>query len=272
MNDELVCINGVLVRSSEAKISVFDEGLTRGYALFETMRAYNGKIFELEAHLNRLENGARKVKLEIPLRSQLKQFISTTLEANNLENARVKLLVTRGVEGKNASTVIVYASPVGIDEKIYSQGISCAVMKRVLPNPGIKTTNYLFNFLALSEAKEKGFDDVIFIDEKKRVCEGATANIFVLKDGVLSTPPISAGILSGITRENVIQLAKRIGLKCVVKNFSSKELLEAEEVFFASSVREITPIVRIGEKTIGSGKPGKTMKKILEEYRKLARA
>ncbi|MBI5159495.1 aminotransferase class IV [Candidatus Micrarchaeota archaeon] len=272
MNESIVCLNGELKKAREARISVLDEGFTRGYALFETMRAYSGKVFKLDRHLQRLQESGKKVKLSIPPSLRLEQLIAKTLEANNLQDARVKVIVSRGVEGVNSPTLAIFASPLELDEAIYSNGLKCASAKRALPNSRVKTTNYLFNLLALKEAKENGFDDVLLLDENSLVCEGATANVFAVFDGELATPSLELGILPGITRETVMEIAGALGLKTSVKNYSLKELFTAREAFLASSVREIASIISVDGKKIGSGKPGEVAKKIHVEYKKMAGA
>ncbi len=281
-----IYLNGKLVKKEEAKISVFDHGLLYGDGVFEGIRAYNGKVFCLDEHLNRLYNSAQAILLNIPLtKEQLKEAILLTLKENKLSDAYIRLVVTRG-EGDlgldpkkctQPSIVIITDKIVLYPEEYYTQGLEVVTVatKRNLPealNPAIKSLNYLNNILAKIEAGLRGTPEAIMLNKDGFVAECTGDNIFIIKDEKILTPPTHIGVLEGITRNVVMKIAReKFSLTVKEDTFTQYELYTAEECFLTGTAAEIIPVIKIDGRIIGDGKPGKITKRLMEEFHHLTR-
>jgi len=281
-----VYLNGKLVEKEEAKISVFDHGLLYGDGVFEGIRAYAGKVFSLDEHLDRLYNSARAIMLNIPLtKEELKKAILTTLRENKLSDAYIRLVVTRGygdlgLDPKKCPSpgiIIITDKIVLYPEDYYSKGLEVVTVatKRNLPealNPAIKSLNYLNNILAKIEAGLRGSPEAIMLNKDGFVAECTGDNIFIAKNNTLFTPPTHIGVLEGITRNVVMKLARE-KLRIMVKEdvFTQYELYTAEECFLTGTAAEIVPVVKIDGRIIGEGKPGKITLRLMEEFHQLTR-
>ncbi len=277
----LVYIDGEFVPKSEAKISVFDHGFLYGDGVFEGIRAYNGKVFRLKEHIDRLYDSAKAIALEIPItKEEFMEVILETLRRNGLRDAYIRPIVTRGVGDLGLDprrckkpTIIVIAQPW---EKLYGdlyergiRAVTVTVRRNAIDSlpPNIKSMNYLNNILAKIEANAKGGDEAIFLDHNGYVSEGSGDNIFVVKNGVVYTPP-TINNLKGITREVVIEIIEELKIPFKETNLSLYDLYTADEVFVTGTAAEVCPIVWIDGRTIGDGRPGKITRRIMEEFRK----
>ncbi len=281
--EELVYLNGVLVARGEARISPFDRGILYGYGLFETMRSYGGRVFRLDRHLARLMRSAEKLSLAAALDPvELEQAIYKTLEANKLPDARIRLTISAG-EGKRelapptsgTLTIMVVAEKLVLPPpQAYEEGLRAAIVsaRRNSQSPlsRIKSISYLNNLLAHSEAIAAGADEAILLNERGFVAECSTSNIFLVVEGRLLTPSEESGILPGVTREVVVELAHGLGIAAAVGEIPSANLLSAEEAFLTNSVIEVMPITEVDGKPIGLGKPGEVTKRLMAAYRELA--
>ncbi len=280
--DLLVYINGEFVPASQAKISVFDHGFLYGDGVFEGIRAYNGRVFKLKEHVDRLYDSAKAIDLEIPIsKEEFIEIILETLRRNKLKDAYIRPIVTRGIgdlgldprKCKNPS-IIVIAQPWGrLYGDLYERGlraVTVTVRRNAIDSlpPNIKSLNYLNNILAKIEANAKGGDEAIFLDHNGYVSEGSGDNIFIVKNGAVITPP-TINNLKGITREVVIELVKKLGIPFKEANISIYDLYTADEIFVTGTAAEICPITWVDGRVIGDGKPGRITKLLMEEFKKL---
>ncbi len=279
---KLVYLNGSLVPENEAKVSVFDRGFLYGDGLFETMRAYAGKIFRLEKHLRRLFCAAGMISLSIPGgENELKGAVYRTLKANNLKQAYLRLTISRG-EGATGPDItdslrinmVIVAKPLpAYPRKWYDQGVKATVVKirrdETSSLSRIKSLNYLPNILARLEARDKGADEGIMLNSRGGLTEGTVSNLFLVSDRKIITPSPESGILPGITRETILELALQQGLEVAEREIALTELLEAEEAFLTNSLREVVPLTRVDGHPIGEGKPGKITLTMAEAYSRL---
>ena len=279
----LVYIDGKFYPKSEAKISVYDHGLLYGDGVFEGIRAYNGVVFHLKAHIDRLYKSAHPIFLKIPLtKEQLTEAVLETLRKSNLTNAYIRLVVTRGVGDLGLdprkcpkATIIIITEPLlqlHSTEKV-ENGIN-TIITWVKRNPvdtathEMKSLNYLNSILGKIEANNTGADEAICLDKTGYVCEGVGENIFIVRDGKLLTPPLSSGALDGITRALIIRLAKKLGIEVTERNITPNELFTADEAFFTGTAAEVAPIREVNKRVIGAGKPGPVTKRIMQEFEK----
>jgi branched-chain amino acid aminotransferase len=278
-----VYIDGTYYPKSQAKVSVFDHGLLYGDGVFEGIRAYNGSVFKLKEHVDRLYRSAHMIMLEIPItREHMVQAVVETLRKNNLKDSYIRLVVTRGVgdlglNPKKCSkpTTIVITDTIALHKGEAKKYGVTAMLSWVKRDPvdatshEIKSLNYLNSVLAKIEANISGVDEAICLDKNGYVCEGVAENIFIVKNGKLFTPPSYTGALPGITAQEVAKLARRLGFEVEEKNITPYELFNAEEVFFTGTATEIVPVREINKRTINSGNPGPITKKLMEEFSKL---
>lgn len=280
-----VFINGELVEKEEAKVSVFDHGFLYGDGVFEGIRAYNGLIFRLRQHLERLYRSAHTIMLEIPMgMDELQTAIIKTLRANNLKDAYIRLIVSRG-EGdlgldprkcKNPNVIIITDEIALYPQELYEKGLEIITVptRRNIPegvNPQIKSLNYLNNILAKIEAINCGYEEAIMLNNEGYVVECTGDNIFIYKDGKLITPPIYLGALDGITRRAVMELAERRGIEVREEVLTRYDLYNAEECFLTGTAAEIVPVVKIDGRKIGVGKPGKVTLQLIGDFRELTK-
>lgn len=278
----MVYLNGDLVPISQAKISPFDHGFLYGYGIFETMRAYNGAIFRLERHLDRLKKAAEALGINSRLVScDLGKACYDVLQANKLADARIRLTVSAG-EGdavpnpatcKCITVFIVARNLIPLAPESYEKGFKAIISswRRNSQSPlsQLKTSCYLENILARQQARTAGADEAVILNERGLVAEGSSNNIFLVNKQVLLTPSLNCGVLPGITREAVLELAQSLNIKTLETDIEPEKLQEAEEAFFTNSIIEIMPLTHIGNKPIGTGKRGTITRQITETYQKL---
>jgi branched-chain amino acid aminotransferase len=279
---ELIYINGALVPRAEARVSPLDRAILYGYGLFETMRSYGGHVFGLDRHLTRLMHSAGKMGIDAGLDpAALAQAIYKTLEANERPDARIRLTVLAG-EGERGLTlptsgtltiIIVAEKLVLPPPRTYKEGVSAVVVStrrysRSLLS-GIKSINYLDSLVAQSEAVAAGADQAILLNERGFVAECSTSNIFLVVGGKLLTPSVESGILPGVTRDVVIELALTLGVAVVEEEISLDVLHRADEAFITNSIIEVMPITTVDGKPVGSGTVGEITEKLMRAYREL---
>jgi branched-chain amino acid aminotransferase len=278
----LVYVDGSYYPKSQAKISVFDHGLLYGDGIFEGIRAYNGSVFRLKEHIDRLYRSAHMIMLEIPMaKEQMIQAVLETLRKNSLKDSYIRLIVTRGVGdlGLNPKkcakpTIIIITDTITLHKVEAKEKGVTAMLSWVKRDPvdatshEIKSLNYLNSILAKIEANIAGVDEAICLDKNGFICEGVAENIFMVKNDKLFTPPSYTGALQGITAEEVMRLARRLGYDVEEKNITPYELFNAEEAFFTGTAAEIIPVREINKRTIDSGKPGPITKKLMAEFSK----
>lgn len=279
----LVYVDGSYYPKSQAKISVFDHGLLYGDGIFEGIRAYNGSVFKLKEHIDRLYRSAHMIMLEIPMaKEQMIQAVLETLRKSSLKDSYIRLIVTRGVGdlGLNPKkcakpTIIIITDTITLHKVEAKEKGVTAMLSWVKRDPvdatshEIKSLNYLNSILAKIEANIAGVDEAICLDKNGFICEGVAENIFMVKNDKLFTPPSYTGALQGITAEEVMRLARRLGYDVEEKNITPYELFNAEEAFFTGTAAEIIPVREINKRTIDSGKPGPITKKLMAEFSKV---
>ena len=281
---EKIFLNGSFVTPTRARISVFDRGFLYGDGLFETMRAYWGKVFRLQDHLDRLFRSAKGIELSIPYtQGELKNIIKRVLKINGLSQAYIRLTVSRGIsepglisQPKSPATVVVVAREFKpLSSSQYRKGWRAIVVKnrqnQASPLSRLKSLNFLNNILARKEAEEKRVDEGILLNTLGEVSEASTSNIFLVKRGIVVTPPEESGLLPGITRGVVLELTKNLGLKTCYRKVSLDDLMGAEEAFLTNSLIEVMPLVGIEGQRIGKGKPGPVTQSIHKAYQALVR-
>jgi branched-chain amino acid aminotransferase len=277
----MLWLNGVQRSVDEPLLSPFDRGFTLADGLFETMRARGGTVFRLDAHLDRLCAGARLFGIPIPpgLRDHV-AAASRTAFSHGYEHASVRLTVTRGPAPPGlappahpAPTVALAISPLASPHEPRAIVATMASARRneYALTSGVKTLAYTESVLALSRAKVAGADDAIFLDTMGHVSEATASNFFAVIDGALVTPPLSCGVLPGITRAAVLELAPALGITTMEREIAEPEIAMASELFLTSSIREIAPLVRIATTAIGAGKPGAFTQQLIASYAALVR-
>jgi len=278
-----VYINGKYYPESKAAISVFDHGLLYGDGVFEGIRAYHGRVFKLAEHIDRLYCSAKATLLEIPVSPrQMTQAVIRTCRNNQIRDGYIRLIVTRGVGtlGVNPHTcakpsIIIIAGTIQLyPAKLYKRGLSIITVPTTrnhhnAVNPAIKSLNYLNNILAKIEAINGGCQEAVMLNAQGFVSECTGDNIFIIKQGHLATPPLSAGALYGITRSTVIHLAQTAGLPVSEPNLTRYDLFNADECFLTGTGAEIIPVVRIDGRQIGTGKPGPITRDLVTRYHQL---
>jgi branched-chain amino acid aminotransferase len=281
--EQLVFLNGSLSPRSQAVISPFDHGFLYGFGLFETVRAYSGILFRLDRHIARLFRGAAIIGLSSNLTAgQLQEACYHVLRGNSLQDARLRITMSAG-EGEatpqppdSAPTTFITAGQYIPDQALHVGGARAVFSalrrsNRSLP-ARLKTTSYLDNLIARREARAKGADEALFLNEQGRLCEGSTSNIFVVSGETLITPSLHSGTLAGITREAVIEVARAENLEVAEKEVSPEELAAADEAFLTSSLIELLPLVEVEGKPIGAGRPGPLTQRLSEAYAALVKA
>ncbi len=279
---ETVYLNGRLVPAFEAKVSAFDYGFLLGFGLFETMRSYDGHIFRLESHLARLMKSAEALGMVSKLGNfDLGNACYQVLKANGLSDARIRLTVSTG-EGEivpdpatcREPTVFIVARKLApLAGEVYQRGyhvvISSIRRNSRSPSSQHKSTSWLENVLARSEARAAGAEEAVLLNERGLVVECSASNIFLVRSGVLYTPPTESGALPGVTREVVLGLAQTLGIGFRVVDLGFEELLRAEEAFLTSSIIEVMPLTQVEGRAIGDGKPGPVTMRLMTAYREL---
>jgi len=280
-----IFIDGKYLDERDAKISVFDHGLLYGDGIFEGIRAYNGRVFKLKEHIDRLFCSAKAILLEIPLsHSALMKATIETCRKNKLRDGYIRLVVTRGVGNlglnprncKKPSVIIIAGKIQVYPPALYARGMDIVTVPTTRNlhsalNPAIKSLNYLNNILAKIEANNAGVEEAVMLNSEGFVAECTADNLFIVKNGELFTPPLSAGALYGITRQTVIELAQEAGLKVSEPNLTRYDLFNADECFLTGTGAELIPVVKIDGRIIGSGKPGALTRKLVEDYHALTK-
>ena len=280
-----IFIDGKYFNEREAKISVFDHGLLYGDGIFEGIRAYHGRVFKLKEHIDRLFYSAKAILLKIPMSpAQIARAVIEACRENKIRDGYIRLVVTRGMGtlGLNPKSckrpsVIIIADKIQLyPPVVYQRGLDIITVPTTRNlhsalNPAIKSLNYLNNILAKIEANNGGCEEAIMLNAEGFVAECTGDNVFIVKNGALLTPPLSAGALYGITRRTVIELAEEAGLKVSEPNLTRYDLFNADECFLTGTGAEIVPVVRIDGRVIGTGKPGRITRRLEDEYHALTK-
>lgn len=287
MSDALkIYLDGEIVDQSEAKVSVFDHGLLYGDGVFEGIRFYNGRVFHLVEHIERLFDSAKALLIEIPLSKQeVIELTCKTIRANELRDGYVRLIVTRGPGSLGLSpytcptpSIICIASTIKLyPEEKYEHGLTLATCSTRRPTHGslsplVKSLNYLSNVMAKIECIAAGAEEGVMLNEQGMVAECTGDNIFVIKNGKISTPPVSAGSLDGITRRVVIELAAELGFELNEVNMTRYELYTADELFLTGTAAEVVPVAKYDERDIGTGTTGPITRQFMEAFSQLTRS
>jgi len=282
----LIYIDGKFYPKSEAKVSVYDHGLLYGDGVFEGIRAYDGVVFKLKEHIDRLYTSAHTIMLEIPLsKEKMTRAVLDTLKNNRLKDAYIRLVVTRGVgdlglDPRKCSkpTIIAITEPtISLHSKEKKEKGITTMITWVKRDPvdatthEVKSLNYLNSILAKIESNIAGVDEAICLDKTGFVCEGVAENVFIVKERKVITPPTSTGALRGITRIAVMKLAEKLGYPLIERNITPNELFTADEVFLTGTAAEIAPVREVNRRIIGDGKPGPVTKRLIQEFDKMVR-
>ncbi|MES2572000.1 MAG: branched-chain-amino-acid transaminase [Verrucomicrobiota bacterium] len=286
MNSLQIYIDGNFYPEAEAKVSVFDHGLLYGDGIFEGIRFYNGRVFELDEHLSRLWDSAKAICLTIPMSvEELQEATLETIRRNNLRDGYIRLLVTRGVGNlglspdrcKRASVIIIASTIQLYPPEKYAVGmemVTCST-RRCSPaalSPAVKSLNYLNNIMAKIEATHAGADEGLMLNEEGYVAECTGDNIFVIKRGEVTTPPISSGALCGITRRIVFEICAEIGIPIREAQMTRYDIYTADECFLTGTAAEVIAAIRLDTRAIGSGKPGPLTDRIIARFRELTQS
>jgi len=281
----IIFMNDRLVPEEEARVSVFDHGLLYGDGVFEGLRSYSGRVFRLDAHIDRLWASARAIALEIPLsKDAVAQAVNDTLAANKLVDGYVRLVVTRGAGSlgldpnrtKNPQVIVIADTISLYPREFYEKGlrIVTAATQRVHSaalSPRIKSLNYLNNIMAKLEGLQAGCVEALMLNHKGEVAEGTADNVFVVRSGSLLTPPPDAGILEGITRGAVMDLAHAAGITCHEATLTRYDLYTADECFLTGTAAEVIPVVEIDGRKVGGGMPGPVTARLAADFHTLVR-
>jgi branched-chain amino acid aminotransferase len=281
-----IFIDGKFCDERNAKVSVFDHGLLYGDGIFEGIRAYHGRVFKLKEHIDRLFYSAKAILLEIPMtHAALMKATVDACRRNKIRDGYIRLVVTRGVgtlglnpaRCKNPSVIIIADKIQVYPPELYARGLDIVTVPTVrnlhsAVNPAIKSLNYLNNILAKIEANNAGVEEAVMLNAEGFVAEGTADNIFIVKQGALYTPPLSAGALHGITRQTVLELAVAAGLKVHEPNLTRYDLFNADECFLTGTGAELIPVVKIDGRVIGTGRPGAVTARLVEDYHSLTKA
>ena len=275
-----IWLDGNLVDKDDAKVSVFDHGLLYGDGVFEGIRVYDSRIFEMDAHIKRLYESARAIRLKIKIsHSELADAMNETVKANNITNGYIRLVVTRGVGtlGLNPfvcekSCIFIIADKIQLyPEELYEKGMKIISANTVRNHPlaippQVKSLNYLNNILAKIEALDSNVPEAIMYNHEGYVAEATGDNVFIVRDGIIYTPPIESGSLEGITRKVVIKLAKEENIQVVEKNLTRFDLYICDEFFLTGTAAEVIGIVEIDGRIVGDGKPGNITRLLREKF------
>ena len=279
-----ITIDGSVFTEESARISVLDRGFLYGDSIYEVVRTYGGRPFALDEHLRRLQRSAELLGIKLPVTLEaLAAEIQATLDAAANAESYVRLIVTRGSGPINLAPgaaespcrVIIVAPLVPLPDALYDEGASICLVPAgrlsggAVPS-GAKSGNYLVNVMALGSARRRGAHEAVLLDAEGRVAEGASSNIFALTGRRLHTPALSVGILEGITRHKVIELAREVGLEVEECEILPDELKRADELFLTSTLREVLPVVRVDGDVVGDGSPGPMTRELRRLYRRLA--
>jgi branched-chain amino acid aminotransferase len=280
-----VYINGQLYDKEDAKISVYDHGLLYGDGVFEGIRSYGGKVFRMGAHLDRLWDSAKAIWLSVPMtKEELARGIEATLAVNGIKDGYIRVVVTRGVgtlgldpNRCDRPQVIIITDYISLyPEELYRKGLEIITVSTVRNHPAalsprVKSLNYLNNILAKIEGLQAGCIEALMLNHKGEVAECTGDNLFLVRGGRLLTPPNEAGILEGITRDAVIELARQAGITVQEVPLTKHDVYIADECFLTGTAAEVIPVVKVDSRTIGDGRPGPMTRDLMERFHKLTR-
>src|SRR5207249_2867522 len=280
-----IYIDGKFYSEANAKVSVFDHGLLYGDGIFEGIRFYNGRVFRLEEHLERLWDSARSILLEIPMSQRaMTEALLETVRQNDLREGYIRLIVTRGVgnlglnpeQCKTPSVIIITAQIALYSDEMYRKGLTVVTVatRRTNPsalNPAVKSLNYLNNVMARIEANQANADEALMLNDAGNVAECTADNVFIIKHGQIFTPPITAGALRGITRSVVFEIAAELGLKVAEVDITRHDVFIADECFLTGTAAEVIPVIKADGRPIGNGKPGPISARMIARFRQLTR-
>lgn len=280
-----IYIDGEFFPEADAKISVFDHGLLYGDGVFEGIRFYNGRVFRLEEHLERLWDSGRSICLEVPISvAEMTEALLETIRQNGLREGYIRLIVTRGVgnlglnpaQCKRPSVIIIATTIALYSKEVCETGltvVTCAT-RRTGPaslNPAVKSLNYLNNVMARIEANLAGADEALMLNDAGNVAECTADNVFIIKRGRIFTPPIAAGALRGITRSVVFDIAAELGLEITETDITRHDVFVADECFLTGTAAELIPVIKVDGRPIGDSKPGPVTAKMISRFRELTR-
>lgn len=280
----LIYLDGKLVPESEAKISVFDHGLLYGDGVFEGIRIYNGRVFRLTEHLKRLYDCAKAICLTIPLTyEEMEKATLETVAANNLRDGYIRLVITRGVgslglnpyQCPKAGVIIIASSIALYPAERYELGLKLITCGTRRPNsaalsPQVKSLNYLNNIMAKIECMQAGCDEGIMLNDQGFVAECTGDNVFIVKNGKVTTPPVSSGALDGITRRVVMDILAEMGVSCTESVMTRFDIYTADECFLTGTAAEVIAAVEYDRRPIGEGKPGKLTQELVRRFKEVA--
>lgn len=275
-----IWIDGKFYDKADAKISVYDHGLLYGDGVFEGIRVYNGKIFECDAHVRRLYDSAKAIRLKIPIApAELKNVMEQTVKTNGFHECYLRVVVTRGVGSlgidptkcANPSLIVIADLIQVYPKEMFEKGIAVitASTLRMHPSalsPRIKSLNYLNNILARIEANDAGVPEAIMLNTEGNVAEGTVQNVFIVRDGQVRTPTTHDGILEGVTRKVMMELCAKLGIPCVEKSIQRLDLYIADEMFLTGTGGEVMPVTKIDGRQIGSGEAGPITRRLLKAF------
>jgi branched-chain amino acid aminotransferase len=281
-----IYINGTLYNKEDAKISVYDHGLLYGDGVFEGLRTYGGKVFRLERHLDRLYESAKAIWLQIPMtKPDLTKAVNETVAINNIQDGYIRLVVTRGAGSlgldpnrtSDPQVIIIADSITLYPQEYYENGLEIVSASTIRNHPGalsprVKSLNYLNNILAKIEGLQAGCVEALMLNHNGQIAECTGDNIFLVSRGELLTPPIDAGILQGITRDAVIELARQDGLTVREIPLTKHDVYISDECFLTGSAAEVIPVVKVDSRPIGDGQPGAITRKLITRFHELTRS
>lgn len=280
-----IWLDGNLVDKEDAKISVYDHGLLYGDGVFEGIRLYEGKLFKADAHLRRLYDSAKAIRLTIPLtKEQFLAAISETVKANGFTDCYIRAVVTRGVgflgidPNKCANpSVFIIADEIHVYPKeTYDKGITVITASTIRAHPAalpprVKSLNYLNNILARIEANDAGVPEAIMLNHAGNVAEGTVQNVFIVRDGKVLTPTTVDGILAGVTRQTMLELCAKLGIPCEERTIQKHDLYVADEFFLTGTGAEVMPVTKIDGRIVGTGAAGPITKRLIEAFHRHVR-
>ena len=278
----IVYIDGEFLPKREAKVSVYDHGFLYGDGVFEGIRTYNGRVFKLDEHIRRLYESAKSMELSIPVsKEDMMKTILETIGRSGLKDAYIRVVVTRGVGDLGLDprkcpkpSIIIIVDTIVVWKERSLKAITATTRRNAASalNPMVKSLNYLNNILAKLEANRSNVDEAIMLNQQDLVCEGTGDNMFIVKDGVIATPPPSANMIVGITRSAVMELATKDGLKVEERDITIHEVYNADEAFLTGTAAEVMPLVEVDGKRIGNGEPGPITMTLIERFNDIKRS
>ena len=278
-----IYLDGLIVDEADAKVSVFDHALLYGDGVFEGIRFYNHRVFRLEEHIRRLYDSAKSILLTIPLTPQeMIAATCATIRANGLIDGYIRLVITRGVgpmglspyKCPKASVIIIVDTISLYSEEAYANGLTMATCSSRRPShdilsPQVKSLNYLNNVMAKVEALQAGAEEGLILNDLGLVAECTGDNVFVIRDGFITTPPITAGALPGITRAAVIDIARELGIPLAERDLSRHDIYTCDECFLTGTAAEVIAATKLDQRVLGTGKPGPITQKIIARFREI---